>query len=53
MEPTKVVKANGSHKIDSQTHYIITTTEGFRLHKIHGGTLAKNCEEIPGGLKLC
>jgi hypothetical protein len=53
MEPTKVVKANDSHKIDSQLHYIITTNFGFRLHRIHGGTLAKNCEEIPGGLSLC
>jgi len=53
MQPTKSVKATGIHKIDSDTHYIITTNQGFRLHKIAGGAVVRNCEEIPSGLSLC
>lgn len=47
------IKANGFHRIDSDSHYIVTTSHGFRLHRINGSTLAINCEEIPGGLSLC
>jgi len=53
MQATKNIQATGVHKIDSDNHYIVTTTAGFRIHRINGGTLAKNCEEIPGGLSLC
>jgi hypothetical protein len=47
------VKANGFHTIDVETHYIVTTNLGFRIHAINGSTLVINCEEIPGGLSLC
>ena len=50
---SEAVKANGLHRIDSDSHYIVTTSHGFRLHRINGSTLSINCEEIEGGLSLC
>ncbi len=47
------LEATGLHKIDSDTHYIMTTTKGFRLHSLAGGSLIKECKEIEGGLSLC
>lgn len=53
MQKKTEVKATGFHTIDSDTHYIVTTNVGFRIHKINGNTLVKNCEKIQGGLSLC
>ncbi len=48
------MKALGCQKIDSDTHYIVLTNWGFRLHSIAGnGALIRDCEEIEGGLSLC
>lgn len=53
VETSDALKSTGVHKIDSDTHFIITTNKGFRLHKLAGGALVHNCEAIPGGLSLC
>jgi hypothetical protein len=52
-EQVKPVKANGYHRINSNSHFIVTTSHGFRVHRINGSTLSINCEEIPDGLSLC
>jgi hypothetical protein len=49
----EAVKANGYHRIDSESHFIVTTSHGFRLHKINGGALTIECSDIKGGLSLC
>jgi len=45
--------ANGVHRIDSETHFIVTTNTGFRVHMINGGTLSRNCDCILDGISLC
>lgn len=45
--------ATGIHRIDSETHFIVTTNRGFKIHQINGGGLVRSCEDIEGGLSLC
>ena len=50
---TSVPTALSYFKVHSPDYFAVCTTRGFRIHKVNGAVLVKNCEEIPGGLSLC